>query len=137
MTKVQQRPIHLVFNPKDIQVTPDLTGFKRIVAEATNAPNLVPIFTTIPGYFLTPSTAYLKISQGSSRSFLLESVVGGDQIGRYSWIGANPFHVVESGPGQEVEGDPLIELERVLSQYRTINVPGVPPFQGTSLCCAV
>jgi anthranilate synthase component 1 len=100
------------------------------VSAATNQPNLVPIFATIPGYYITPSAAYLKISQGSSRSFLLESVVGGDQIGRYSWIGANPFHVIESGPGWSVQGDPLIELEKVLSQYRTVNVPGVPPFQG-------
>jgi anthranilate synthase component I len=91
----------------------------------------VPIFATIPGYFLTPSSAYLKISQGSSQSFLLESVVGGDQIGRYSWIGANPFHVIESGPSRAVSGDPLIELERVLKKYRTVNVPGAPPFQGT------
>jgi len=122
---------HIV-NIQDIQVTPDFTAFKRIVSEATNRPNLVPIFSTIPGYFLTPSAAYLKISEGSTRSFLLESVVGGDQIGRYSWIGANPFHVIESGPGRQVTGDPLLELERVLSQYRTVQVPGVPPFQGIS-----
>ena len=101
------------------------------MSAATNQPNLVPIFATIPGHSITPSAAYLKISQGSSRSFLLESVVGGDQIGRYSWIGANPFHVIESGPGWSVQGDPLIELEKVLSKYRTVNVPGVPPFQGT------
>lgn len=79
---------------------------------------------------MTPSVAYLKISKGSSRSFLLESVVGGDQIGRYSWIGADPFHVIESGPGRAVTGDPLIELEKVLSQYKTLSMPGVPPFQG-------
>jgi anthranilate synthase component I len=60
----------------------------------------------------------------------LESVVGGDQIGRYSWIGADPFHVIESGPGYPVNGDPLIELEKVLSKYRTLSVPGLPPFQG-------
>jgi anthranilate synthase component I len=79
---------------------------------------------------LTPSAAYLKISQGSSRSFLFESVVGGDQIGRYSWIGADPFHVIESGPGRAVTGDPLVELEKILSEYKTLNMPGVPPFQG-------
>ena len=101
------------------------------MSEATNQPNLVAIFATIPGYFVTPSAAYLKISQGSSRSFLLESVVGGEQIGRYSWIGANPFHVIESGPGWAVDGDPLIELEKFLSQYRTVNVPGLPDFQGS------
>ena len=116
-----------------IHVQPEFAAFEKIVSEASPRPNIVPIFATIPGYFLTPSAAYLKISQGSSKSFLLESVVGGDQIGRYSWIGANPFHVIESGPGRAVEGDPLIELEKVLSQYKTVNVPGVPPFQGDPL----
>ena len=111
-------------------MTPEFPAFEKLVAEAPNRPNIVPIFATIPGYFLTPSSAYLKISQGSSQSFLFESVVGGDQIGRYSWIGANPFQVIESGPGRAVTGDPLIELERVLKQYRTVDVPGAPPFQG-------
>src|SRR5947207_15366388 len=113
-----------------IQVQPEFPVFERILSEASRRPNIVPIFTTIPGYFLTPSAAYLKISQGSSRSFLLESVVGGDQIGRYSWIGADPFHVIESGPGRAVTGDPLVELERILSGYKTLNIPGMPPFQG-------
>jgi anthranilate synthase component I len=105
------------------------------VSGASNRPNLVPIFTTIPGYFLTPSAVYLKISLNSKRSFLLESIVGGDQIGRYSWIGADPFHVIESGPGFTVQGDPLIELEKVLSEYRTVEVTGVPPFQGVLFQC--
>ena len=61
----------------------------------------------------------------------MESVVGGEQIGRYSWIGADPFQVIESGPGYKVTGDPLIELQKVLSKYKTLNMPGVPPFQGT------
>jgi anthranilate synthase component I len=114
-------------------VTPEFPAFEKLVAEAPNRPNIVPIFATIPGYFLTPSSAYLKVSQGSPQSFLFESVVGGDQIGRYSWIGANPFQVIESGPDRAVTGDPLIELERVLKQYRTVNIPGAPPFQGSDL----
>jgi anthranilate synthase component I len=116
--------------PMQVQVQPEFPGFERLLSEATTQPNIVPIFATIPGYFLTPSAAYLKISQNSPQSFLLESVVGGEQIGRYSWIGADPFHVIESGPGQAVTGDPLIELEKFLAQYKTLSVPGVPPFEG-------
>jgi anthranilate synthase component I len=115
---------------QQIQVRPEFPAFEKILSSATNNPNIIPIFATIPGYFLTPSSAYLKISAGKSRSFLLESVVGGDQIGRFSWIGADPFHVIESGPDRLVTGDPLIELEKVLSKYKTVSVPGVPPFQG-------
>jgi Anthranilate synthase component I, N terminal region len=113
-----------------VRVQPEFPAFERLLSEATTNPNIVPIFATIPGYFLTPSAAYLKISQNASRSFLLESVVGGEQIGRYSWIGANPYHVIESGPGRTVSGDPLIELEKFLARYQTLSVAGVPPFQG-------
>jgi len=120
---------HALIHPQ-IQVQPEFPVFERLVSEAPITPNIVPIFTTIPGYFLTPSSAYLKISAGSSKSFLFESVVGGEQIGRYSWIGANPFHIIESGPDRVITGDPLIELEKVLSTFKTVNVPGVPPFQG-------
>ena len=59
--------------------------------------------------------------------------MGGEQIGRYSWIGADPFHVIESGPGCPVRGDPLIELEKVLSKYRTVTVEGIPPFRGMKM----
>lgn len=131
MSKAQTSiPIEADAKATQVRVQPEFPAFERLLSEATTNPNIVPIFATIPGYFLTPSAAYLKISQDSSRSFLLESVVGGEQIGRYSWIGANPFHVLESGPGRAVTGDPLIELEKFLAGYQTLPVAGVPPFQG-------
>jgi len=117
-------------NTMQAHIQPDFPAFENLLAQATTEPNIVPIFATIPGYFLTPSAAYLKISKNCKQSFLFESIVGGEQIGRYSWIGADPFHVIESGPGRPVTGDPLIELEKFLARYQTLSVPGVPPFQG-------
>jgi len=52
--------------------------------------NVVPIVHTIPADLLTPLAAYLKISNTSSHSFLLESVEGGENLARYSFLGANP-----------------------------------------------
>jgi anthranilate synthase component I len=111
-------------------IEPEFADFEKLVAGCAVRPNVAPIFATLPAAFLTPSAAYLKISKGSSHSFLFESIVGGTQLGRYSWVGANPYHIFESGPGREVEGDPLIELEKLLSKYTTMSIPGVPPMPG-------
>ena len=66
---------------------------------APKAPNLVPVFIEIPADLLTPVAAYLKVANGSEHSFLLESVVGGESLARYSFVGAGeliPSHCVES-----------------------------------------
>ena len=49
--------------------------------------NLVPIVKNIPADLLTPVLAYLKIEKTSPHAFLLESVEGGENIARYSFIG--------------------------------------------------
>lgn len=59
---------------------------KLIVSEKRG--NCVPVFVQIPADLLTPTLAYIKISDGSRYSFLLESVLAGENIARYSFIGA-------------------------------------------------
>jgi len=51
-------------------------------------PNLVPVYLEIPADMLTPVAAYLKVANDSEHSFLLESVVGGESLARYSFVGA-------------------------------------------------
>ena len=51
-------------------------------------PNLVPVYVEIPADMLTPVAAYLKVSSESEYSFLLESLVGGENLARYSFVGA-------------------------------------------------
>ncbi|MBP1703021.1 MAG: trpE [Chloroflexi bacterium] len=53
------------------------------------APNLTPIVRELPADLETPVSVYLKLA-GSAPSFLLESVSGGEQLARYSFIGVNP-----------------------------------------------
>jgi len=103
-----------------------------LISKSEGNPNIVPLSAKLPGYFLTPSTAYLRISAGSKQSFLLESVIGNQQIARYSWIGSDPIHVIETGPNCAIKADPITELERVLSGYRTVSgtelpFTGLPP----------
>jgi anthranilate synthase component I len=60
---------------------------------------LVAVHETVSADLLTPLSAYLRIAQGSSRSFLLESVEGGEHLARYSFLGAEPAMVVRSRNG--------------------------------------
>ncbi|GBD23386.1 Anthranilate synthase component 1 [bacterium HR29] len=95
----------------------------------SGAGNLVPVYREITADLDTPVSAYLKLSEGPY-SFLLESVEGGERLARYSFIGANPYRVLRTGPGYEYDGDPLLPLERELEQFRLVRLPGLPLFTG-------
>ncbi len=68
-------------------------NFEAFLAETESA-NVVPVVETLPADLLTPLAVYLKLAQNSENSFLLESVEGGESLGRYSFIGANPEMIV-------------------------------------------
>ena len=69
------------------------------VEELSGQGNLVPVYQEIDADLETPVSAYLKGAR-PPYSFLLESVAGGERIGRYSFIGTDPYHVIKTGPGQ-------------------------------------
>jgi anthranilate synthase component 1 len=117
--------------------SPSFDDFTRLAKGHT----LVPIFRRLIGDTLTPVSAYCKILEGE-QAFLFESVVGGERLGRYSFVGAGPFLRFESfdrqvriqratGPREEfTHPDPLRRLEEILGAYRAPRVPGLPPFCG-------
>ena len=79
--------------------------------------NLVPIYREILADMETPVTVFLKIAQGS-HSFLLESVEGGEQLARYSFIGTEPYLVLRTGPGEEAGAvDPLVLIQQELGIF--------------------
>jgi anthranilate synthase component 1 len=102
---------------------------------------VVPVYRRLTGDTLTPVSAFCKLQEGDW-SFLFESVVGGERIGRYSFLGAGPFHIFEArgsrtrtreGTGKWTEtdvGDPLRVLEEALGRFRAPSVPGLPRFCG-------
>lgn len=102
---------------------------------------LVPVFRQLTSDTLTPVTAYQKLASGEW-SFLFESVVGGEKIGRYSFVGANPFMSVTAwdrriqiryadGTHEERDcPDPLKELDALIAEYQAVPVPGLPRFCG-------
>lgn len=119
-------------------IQPDFKTVKQLARGC----GLVPISKELLADTETPVSAYLKIRAQSSYAFLFESVVGGEQIGRYSFLGVDPFLIFRScgakiaiedaGTGQvrEFEGDPIAELRGLLASYRSQRVEGFPRFTG-------
>src|SRR5580704_9083934 len=83
---------------------------------------VVPVYRQLTGDTLTPVSAFCKVQEGEW-AFLFESVVGGERVGRYSFLGAGPFRTFEAygnrthlreADGQRFEAeaaDPLRLLE--------------------------
>ncbi|KAI7886056.1 anthranilate synthase component I [Lichtheimia hyalospora FSU 10163] len=92
--------------------------------------NTIPIYAEFEADLLTPVSAYLKVADRCDYSFLLESVAGGENIGRYSFIGADPYKLIRVGAGEAVQGDPLKAVERELEPIKYVKIPGLPSFTG-------
>ncbi|KAM7215290.1 hypothetical protein V8F06_009341 [Rhypophila decipiens] len=124
--------------PAKLDIRPNLEDARKIFEQTSNAPQkptLLPICISLPSDLLTPSAIYLKLSAGATAeySFLLESATGSTEtVGRYSFIGANPRKVLQTGPGYDDVGDPLRALETEISKDRVVDVPALklPPLTG-------
>ena len=90
---------------------------------------------------LTPVSLFLSIREGSSRPFLLESVEGGQQLARYSFLGCNPYQTLTfnegkttlTKPGQEPEilDESYFEaLNRLTTQHSEPKLPELPRLTG-------
>ena len=96
----------------------------------TEQGNLVPVYRRIQADLETPVSAYLKVAR-SPYSFLLESVGGGERLGRYSFIGTDPYKIIKTGPGQPGgEVDPLTLVQAEMDRYRLVPTPDLPGFHG-------
>jgi anthranilate synthase component 1 len=105
-------------------------------------PVLVPVYRQLVGDTLTPVSAFCKIQEGDW-AFLFESVVGGERVGRYSFLGSGPVLRVEAfghrvrlreaghlPPSEFDHADPLKLLEEKLAELPAPTVPGLPRFCG-------
>ena len=80
-----------------LDIAPNKTEFLT----RTRAGNLVPVSCELPADLETPISAFLKL-RDQGNAFLLESVEGGERIGRYSFIGSGPMMTITSR-GDQVE----------------------------------
>ncbi len=103
--------------------------------------NRIPLILEAFADLETPLSLYLKLAGGARHSFLLESVVGGERFGRYSFIGlpartllrARGFHTEVVSDGQLVEaaeGNPLDFIARYQQRFKVALRPGLPRFCG-------
>jgi anthranilate synthase component 1 len=112
--------------------------FKSLAAEGYNR---IPLIAEAFADLETPLSLYLKLAGGSRNSFLLESVVGGERFGRYSFIGL-PARTLLRATGQRseivtdgkvvetVEGDPLDFIAVYQARFKPALRPGLPRFCG-------
>ena len=117
----------------------NLTTFEQFV-ELAQRGTFVPVCKEIMADLLTPVSAFLKIAEHSEYAFLLESVEGGEQVARYSFLGKDPFlilrsrdgkAVIERGGEQTVSADGFVQtLRSLMAQFRSPYVPGLPRFTG-------
>ena len=105
-----------------MQVTPTREEFLRLSRQG----NVIPVWADLLADLETPVSAYAKL-RGTGPAFLLESVEGGENVSRYSFIGCNPRKIFQARPG---DTDPLAALEQELAMHQPVSVPGLPPFTG-------
>ena len=119
-------------------IRPSFEELKKKTAEGT----IIPVVKTLLADTETPVSAYLKIRDRSTYSFLLESVEGGEKVARYSFLGADPFLIfrsrgtsgtvryLDTGKERRFNGDPIGELRTLMESFRAVGLPGLPRFTG-------
>jgi anthranilate synthase component 1 len=122
-------------------ISPSFAEFRRLASQG----NVVPVYRAVVADMLSPVSAYLRVAPQTEResrehpySFLLESVEGGERIGRYTFFGVDPFQVVtcrgqrifttRGRERREESGNVFDYLRHVGSRYRHVMLPGLPPF---------
>jgi anthranilate synthase component 1 len=110
--------------------------FKDLARRGT----FVPVCKEIVADLLTPVSAFLKIAEHADYAFLLESVEGGEHVGRYSFLGKDPFLILRSRAGKTTidragattESDrPFVDtLRTLMADFRSPFVPDLPRFTG-------
>ena len=115
-------------------IYPDFQQFSQLATQG----NFVPVYQSWVADLETPVSAWYKLCAGEPYSFLLESVEGGENIGRYSFLGADPQWVLQvrgdrltqthrDGQVTEYQGDPFQILAQCLETYKPVNLPELPP----------
>src|SRR6187401_2098047 len=111
------------------------TTFDEFV-ELSRRGTFVPVCREIMADLQTPVSAFLRIAEHSDYAFLLESVEGGEHVGRYSFLGKDPFVMLRSRDGKtivgkagvttETVGEFVDVLRRMMADFSSPFVPELP-----------
>ena len=118
---------------------PDFETFRRLA----EGHQLVPVYRRLLSDALTPVSAFHLLDTGG-QACLFESVIGGEKVGRYSFLAVEPFwELIAHGKRVTVRGeggqrlfesaDPLDELRDRLNAFRAVHLPELPPFEGGAI----
>ena len=119
-----------------MRYSPDFSSYSRL-AESYDA---VPVIRRLLSDGLTPVSAFQQIDKGDA-SCLFESVVGGEKVGRYSFLATRPRRTI-SAKANEVTiterdqvhqfqtDNPLLEVRKLLAEVKVAPIPDAPPFTG-------
>ena len=99
--------------------------------------NFIPIFQTWPADLETPLTTWLKLSNKDSHGVFLESVEGGENLGRWSIVATNPLweavcngeetkKIWRNGESQIHKGDPFDLLKTWTKEYKSSSLENFP-----------
>jgi anthranilate synthase component 1 len=115
------------------------TTFEEFV-DLSRRGTFVPVVREIMADLLTPVSAFIKIAEHSDYAFLFESVEGGEQVARYSFLGKDPFLVLRARGARTVidrsgvtteSDEPFVDvLRRLMAEFRAPFVPGLPRLTG-------
>ncbi|MBE9030184.1 anthranilate synthase component I [filamentous cyanobacterium LEGE 11480] len=100
--------------------------------------NFIPVYQELVADLDTPVSAWYRVCAGQPYSFLLESVEGGENLGRYSLLGCNPLWILEARGEQTTQtyrdgqqhtftGDPFQALSNCLEPFHPVKLPELPP----------
>ena len=109
-----------------------------VLAQAGAGSSFIPIWRTWPADLETPLTTWLKVGAGSEHGVLLESVEGGERIGRWSFVVSDPLWTLtvrgdaaercgRDGSRHALRGNPFDLLRQALAPYSAPAIPGLPP----------
>jgi anthranilate synthase component 1 len=120
--------------PSSSLIQPSRNEFLALAKKHT----LVPVCRTLTADLETPVSAFLRAAWQERECFLLESVEGGEQVGRYTFIGLNPYKrivargqqidITEAGRTTRIDGDIFHVLRDALGGHKPARIPGLPPF---------
>src|SRR5271165_6575184 len=115
-------------------IKPEFKEFSRLARSAT----LVPVVKSVSADLLTPVSAFLSIAENEPHTFLLESAERGEQVGRYTFLGARPYmrlrargSAIDIERGRKSErhqGNVFEFVKLLLSEHQPAAMPGLPPF---------
>lgn len=115
-------------------MTPTVRNLSRLspsleeITDLFEQGDLVPVYRVLPADLETPVSVFLKLFRDDEPAFLLESVEGGEQVGRYSFIGVQPSKILR--PTADPDDDALAAIKAELAHYKPVSLPGLPRFVG-------